>query len=100
MHLLSSTMILDVHKNLFESWNQWISKEDLTDKQVFLGLPATKEITSGSGFIEPEALKKDVLLVVKQASNYGGVLLFARAADMTSGYSDAIKNYVPKDCMC
>ncbi|KAI4348042.1 hypothetical protein L6164_008804 [Bauhinia variegata] len=87
-------------KNLFESWNQWISKEDLTDKQVFLGLPASKEITSGSGFIEPEALKKDVLPVLQQASNYGGALLFDRAVDIRSGYSGAIKNYVPTDCRC
>ncbi|KAI4348029.1 hypothetical protein L6164_008792 [Bauhinia variegata] len=87
-------------KNLLESWNTWISKEGLTDKQVFLGLPASKEVTGGSGFIEPEALKKDVLPVVKQASNYGGVLLFDRTADISSGYSDAIKNYVPTDCRC
>nr|AAB82745.1 sGS-II [Griffonia simplicifolia] len=85
---------------LVNSWNKWISKDGLTDKQVFLGIPANKEVTGAGGYIDPEDLKRDVLPVVQKASNYGGIMLYDRAADVKNGYSDSVKDYVPTACKC
>ncbi|KAI4348026.1 hypothetical protein L6164_008789 [Bauhinia variegata] len=65
--------------SLLNSWQTWIT---LSDKLVFMGLPASPDATGGSGYVEPNALKRDILPAVKQAPNYGGILLFDRAEDV------------------
>ncbi|ERN09182.1 acidic endochitinase [Amborella trichopoda] len=71
---------------LSNAWTQWTTS--ITVSQVFLGLPASPQ-AAGSGFIPADTLISQVLPVVKQASKYGGVMLWSRAQD--NGYSSSIK---------
>ncbi|KAF7813007.1 Acidic endochitinase [Senna tora] len=78
------------------SWNEWTSKIALPNNTVFLGIPADSYATGGSGYIEPKVLKSQVLPELKKASNYGGVMIYNRYFDSLNGYSDQIKDSVPK----
>ncbi|KAK1282407.1 hypothetical protein QJS10_CPB22g00044 [Acorus calamus] len=74
--------------NLLNSWNnQWMS--DVNVKKAFVGLPASPA-AAGSGYIEPEKLKSEVLPEVKKSPKYGGVMLWNRYQDILNGYSAAI----------
>ncbi|CAJ1976980.1 unnamed protein product [Sphenostylis stenocarpa] len=83
---------------LFNSWNTWTSYV-LPNNTVFLGLPAGPDAAPSGGYIPPNVLINEVLPYVKQASNYGGVMLWDRFRDVQNRYSDQIKAYVPKDAL-
>ncbi|KAI4348049.1 hypothetical protein L6164_008811 [Bauhinia variegata] len=80
--------------NLFNSWDAWTSLV-LANNSVFMGLPANPS-AAGSGYIPPADLISTVLPYVKQASNYGGVMLWSRYWDIQTNpsYSDQILPYV------
>ncbi|CAJ1975488.1 unnamed protein product [Sphenostylis stenocarpa] len=80
--------------SLFSLWDDWTSYV-LPNNTVFLGLKAAP----GDCYIPPWFLIDVVLPYVKQASNYGGVMLWGRAGDVQNNYSDEIKDYVPKDAL-
>ncbi|CAL0333313.1 unnamed protein product [Lupinus luteus] len=82
-------------EDLIEQWKVWTS--DVPNSKIFLGLTATNTI---AGYIEPHALKSDVLPFVKEASNYGGIMIWDRYHDRNSGYSEQIKDSVQKGCRC
>lgn len=82
--------------NLIGTYLDWASVDPKTT-EVFLGIPASAKAT-GSGYIEPEVLKNVVLPELKQAPNYGGIMLLNRYFDKITGYSDQIKDSVPKGC--
>ncbi|XP_038993262.1 acidic endochitinase-like [Hibiscus syriacus] len=77
----------DDTKNLLNSWNQWTSS--INADNIFLGLPATPA-TAGSGYIPPNVLTSQILLVIKRSSNYGGVMLWNKFFDDRNGYSASI----------
>ncbi|XP_061342049.1 acidic endochitinase SE2-like [Gastrolobium bilobum] len=84
---------------LFESWDDWTSLV-LPNNSVFMGLPAAPDAAPNGGYIPPqEVLIPYVLPYIKKASNYGGIMLWNRSADVQSHYSDIIKPYVPKDVL-
>ncbi|KAI4356991.1 hypothetical protein L6164_000969 [Bauhinia variegata] len=92
--LLNSTLLL-------KSWKLWISKPELSNALVFMGLPASPGgLILSNGFIEADVLRRDTLPTVQQAFNYGGIMLYDKAADNKTKYSDAIKDSVPKSCTC
>ncbi|XP_022157149.1 acidic endochitinase-like [Momordica charantia] len=78
-------------QNMLNSWSIW--KESNT-KEVFIGLPAAPEATRRGGYIPPNVLVDDVLPYTKFTPNYGGIMLWSRYYDMTSGYSNAIAGLV------
>ncbi|KAI4348035.1 hypothetical protein L6164_008797 [Bauhinia variegata] len=80
--------------NLFNSWDDWTSRV-LPNNSVYLGLPANPS-AAGSGYIPPADLINTVLPYVKQASNYGGVMLWSRYWDIQTNpsYSDQISPYI------
>ncbi|KAI4348023.1 hypothetical protein L6164_008786 [Bauhinia variegata] len=82
--------------NLFNSWDLWTSLA-LPNNTVFLGLPANPG-AAGSGYIPPDDLINIVLPYVKQAPNYGGVMLWRRYWDIQTNpsYSDQIFPYIGK----
>lgn len=73
---------------VLNSWNNWIT---VPGKQIFLGIPASKE-AAGSGFIPSEVLKSQVIPTISKSPNYGGVMLWDRTFD--KDYSAAIKGSV------
>ncbi|KAK6936742.1 Glycoside hydrolase family 18, catalytic domain [Dillenia turbinata] len=77
--------------NLFNSWNLWTTSVRAT--RFFMGLPAAEQ-AAGSGFIPADVLTSQVLPVIKESPKYGGVMLWSRYWDETSGYSSAIKSSV------
>ncbi|KAM0938428.1 putative chitinase [Dioscorea sansibarensis] len=77
--------------NLINSWNQWTSSVQATS--FFLGLPASTD-AAGSGYLPPDKLISDVLPSIKNSGKYGGVMLWSRYYDLSSGYSSAIKGSV------
>ncbi|XP_031501811.1 acidic endochitinase-like [Nymphaea colorata] len=79
--------------NLANAWNRWTSSIKAT--RIFLGLPAAPA-AAGSGFIPTKDLISTVLPVVKSASNYGGIMLWSKYYDDTTGYSAAVKPCVEK----
>nr|BAA25015.1 class III acidic endochitinase [Glycine max] len=83
---------------LFNSWDDWTSNV-LPNNSVFFGLPASPDAAPSGGYIPPQVLISEVLPYVKQASNYGGVMLWDRYHDVLNYHSDQIKDYVPKYAM-
>ncbi|TKY45966.1 Acidic endochitinase [Spatholobus suberectus] len=81
--------------NLLSAWDTWTSS--VPNSSIFLGLVASNEI---AGYIPPEALISEVLPVAKQASNYGGVMIWNRYFDIKNDYSDQIKDNVQKAKVC
>ncbi|CAO1944331.1 unnamed protein product [Urochloa humidicola] len=75
---------------LARAWAQWTS---IRAGQVFLGLPAAPQ-AAGSGFVPTSDLVAQVLPVVKNATKYGGIMLWSRFYDGLTGYSDAVKSQV------
>ncbi|XP_042415494.1 acidic endochitinase-like [Zingiber officinale] len=71
------------------AWRTWTSS--LQSSTVFLGVPASTD-AAGSGYIPPGDLTSQVLPAIKQASNYGGIMLWSRYFDRISGYSAAVQN--------
>ncbi|TKY45958.1 Acidic endochitinase [Spatholobus suberectus] len=81
--------------NLLRAWNTWTS--NVPNSLIFLGLVASNET---AGYIPPKDLISKVLPTAKQASNYGGVMIWDRAYDIKSNYSSQIKDSVRKICRC
>ncbi|KAG6425657.1 hypothetical protein SASPL_116102 [Salvia splendens] len=74
--------------SLIKSWNDWSALLP-AGNELFLGLPAAPG-AAGSGYIEPEKLKSEILPVIRQTAKYGGVMLWDRYNDVNSGYSSQI----------
>ncbi|KAL8114884.1 acidic endochitinase-like [Apium graveolens] len=75
---------------VLDSWNNWIT---VPGKQIFLGIPASDDQgAAGSGYIQPDMLKSQVLPTISKSPKYGGVMLWDRTFDKT--YSAAIKGSV------
>lgn len=77
--------------NLEKSWDQWTST--FPKSTIFLGLPASKN-AANSGYITPSNLTSNVLPAIKNATNYGGVMLWSKYYDTFTNYTLSIKNYV------
>ena len=77
---------------LINYWNNYWTK--IKADKVFLGLPAAPNAAPSGGYVKPENLISEILPFVKTSSMYGGVMLWSRYWDTTSGYSDAIKSSV------
>ncbi|CAB4270172.1 unnamed protein product [Prunus armeniaca] len=73
------------------SWNKWTSS--IKAGQFFVGLPASSQ-AAGSGFVNPNDLKNQVLPFVKGSAKYGGVMLYDKFNDDRSGYSSQIRGSV------
>nr|ABW75911.1 class III chitinase [Bambusa oldhamii] len=78
--------------SLLAGWGRWTSGVPAS-ADVFLGLPASPE-AAGSGYIDPDTLLSQVLPSVKSAGNYGGVMLWDRFRDKTSGYGAKLQGSV------
>ncbi|KAL8160156.1 hypothetical protein V2J09_001693 [Rumex salicifolius] len=77
---------------VLQVWNQWAG---INAGQVFMGLPASADTNdAGSGYVPPDVLTAQVLPEINTAPKYGGVMLWDRFYDSTSGYSTAIKSAV------
>ncbi|KAL1550706.1 chitinase [Salvia divinorum] len=74
--------------SLIASWNEWSALLP-PGNELFLGLPAAPG-AAGSGYVEPEKLKTEILPVIRNSANYGGVMLWNRYNDLSSGYSQQI----------
>ncbi|CAJ1952994.1 unnamed protein product [Sphenostylis stenocarpa] len=81
--------------NLFNEWNIWT--KNVPNSLIFLGLVATEEI---AGYIDYFPLIDDVLPIVRQASNYGGIMIWNRYYDKSTYYSSVIRNDVQRQCRC
>ncbi|KAK7391294.1 hypothetical protein VNO78_19708 [Psophocarpus tetragonolobus] len=66
----------------------------LPNNSLFLGLLVARNAAPDDDYIEPQVLIDDGLPYVKQASNYGGVMLRSRFCDVQNHYSDQIKDYL------
>ncbi|KAH7651537.1 chitinase protein [Dioscorea alata] len=77
--------------NLINSWNTWTSSVPATS--FYVGLPASQD-AAGSGYLPPDQLISAVLPSIKNSDKYGGVMLWNRYYDLSSGYSSAIKGSV------
>ncbi|KAJ1286325.1 hypothetical protein BS78_03G344500 [Paspalum vaginatum] len=73
-----------------DAWKQW---ESVPAQQIFLGLPASKD-AAGTGFVPAGQLTSQVLPLIKGSPKYGGVMLWSKFYDDTTGYSSAIKSHV------
>ncbi|XP_061353737.1 acidic endochitinase-like [Gastrolobium bilobum] len=80
---------------LLSAWKTWTSR--VPNSLIFLGLAASDTI---AGYIKPDALISEVLPTVKEASNYGGVMIWDRYLDKINNYSPQIKDSVSKVCRC
>ncbi|QCD86063.1 chitinase [Vigna unguiculata] len=78
---------------LLESWDKWVDSV-ASNNSLFVGVPAAP--SAGDGYIPPEVLNDEVLPHAKEASNYGGVMLWDRYRDVQNGYSDSIMSNVIK----
>ncbi|XP_047177401.1 G-type lectin S-receptor-like serine/threonine-protein kinase CES101 [Vigna umbellata] len=76
--------------NLLKAWNLWSTS--LKAGKMFLGLPAD-QTAAGSGYVPADVLVSKILPEIKKSSNYGGVMLWSRYEDETSGYSSYIQNF-------
>ncbi|KAJ0970577.1 hypothetical protein J5N97_018536 [Dioscorea zingiberensis] len=74
-----------------DAWEQWTTEIKTT--KVFLGLPASQD-AAGTGFVEAEELKSEVLPLIKKSEKYGGVMLWSKFYDDKTGYSSDIKKQV------
>ncbi|XP_042063985.1 acidic endochitinase-like [Salvia splendens] len=70
---------------VLDSWNKWVAA--VPRGQVFIGVPATADAAT-SGHIPPEVMKSQVLPAIKNAGNYGGVMVWNKFYD--TGFSAAI----------
>ena len=73
-------------ENLFKAYKTWT--KNVPESLIFLVLPATPDL---KGYIEPQVLKEEILPVVSEASNYGGIGIFDRYFDKIRHYSSQIK---------
>ncbi|XP_057732375.1 uncharacterized protein LOC130947690 isoform X3 [Arachis stenosperma] len=69
------------------AWHQW---SNLKVKKIFLGLPASSD-EAASGYIPANLLNSQVLPIIRNSSNYGGIMLWDRYSDVKSRYSDSIE---------
>ncbi|XP_057774272.1 hevamine-A-like [Salvia miltiorrhiza] len=74
--------------SLIAAWNRWSSLLP-SGNLLFLGLPAAPG-AAGSGYIDPEKLKTEILPVIRESPNYGGVMLWNRYNDVNTGNSQQI----------
>lgn len=73
------------------SWKQWTSS--ISAGQFFIGLPASSA-AAGSGYVQPNELKSQVLPFAKGSAKYGGVMLWNKYYDDKTGYSSIIQSSV------
>lgn len=78
--------------NLVSSWNLWTRSIKAAGK-IFLGLPAAPN-AAGSGYVPPNVLISQILPVIKKSPKYGGVMLWSKYFDDSTGYSSKIEKYV------
>lgn len=76
---------------LKDTWDQWTTQVPATE--IFLGLPAAPS-AANNGFIPSDDLISDFLLVLKNSTKYGGVMLWSKYYDDLTGYSSKIKSHV------
>ncbi|QCE08956.1 chitinase [Vigna unguiculata] len=76
--------------NLLKAWNLW--SMSLKAGKMFLGLPAD-ETAAGSGYVPVDVLVSKILPAINKTPKYGGVMLWSRYEDKTSGYSSYIQNF-------
>ncbi|CAL4953554.1 unnamed protein product [Urochloa decumbens] len=72
------------------AWKQW---ESVPAGKIFLGLPASKDAAS-TGFVPAAQLTSQVLPLIKGTPKYGGVMLWSKFYDDSTGYSSAIESHV------
>ncbi|KAF8717084.1 hypothetical protein HU200_026196 [Digitaria exilis] len=77
-------------KAFLAAWKQW---ESVPAGKIFLGLPASKD-AAGTGFVPAGELKSQVLPLIRDSPKYGGVMLWSKFYDDSTGYSSAIKSHV------
>ncbi|KAK7380429.1 hypothetical protein VNO78_32939 [Psophocarpus tetragonolobus] len=80
---------------LLSAWKTWTT--NVPKSKIFLGLVASDEL---AGYIPPQDLISKVLPTAKEASNYGGVMIWERNYDLKTNYTAQIKDSVPKGCRC
>lgn len=59
---------------LFQSWDDWASYPGVN--ALFLGIPASPEVSPEGGYIPPNVLVYEILPYVKKASNYAGIMVY------------------------
>nr|CAB3474881.1 unnamed protein product [Digitaria exilis] len=72
------------------AWKKW---ESVPAGKIFLGLPASKD-AAGTGFVPAGDLNNNVLPLIRDSPKYGGVMLWSKFYDDSTGYSSAIKSHV------
>lgn len=87
----------NINSRLLEGWKNWTDR--VPNSKVFMGLPAYKKSVV-TGYVEPTTLKDEILPIIKQTSNYGGILIANRYYDQQYNYSDEIKDSVPINKLC
>ena len=83
-------------EDLISSWNTWTSNVP-ENSLVFMGLPANPAANSSAGgYMPPDVLTSQVLPIIKESSNYGGVMLWSRSYDIKTDptYSEQIRSVV------
>ena len=73
-------------ENLFKAYKTWT--KNVPESLIFLVVPASPDL---EGYIEPRVLNKEIIPVVSEASNYGGIGIFDRHFDKIRQYSSKIK---------
>lgn len=81
--------------NLAASWKAWTQSLP-SSASVFLGLPASPA-AAGSGYVPPDDLVSRVLPAVSGSANYGGLMLWNRYYDNSTGYSARILSSITAD---
>ncbi|KAI4355167.1 hypothetical protein L6164_003965 [Bauhinia variegata] len=72
------------------SWSMWTS---INAHKIFVGVPASPA-KAGSGYVDPQTFKTQVLPFVQKSGKYGGVMVWNRAGDKAAGFSSNIKDRV------
>ncbi|KAJ4839647.1 hypothetical protein Tsubulata_045826 [Turnera subulata] len=80
---------------LKQAWHRWWTALLIvgnTNTKLFLGLPATLEAAPGGGYIPVDVLERECQYFKLFKPQYGGVSLWDRHHDRSSGYSSQIKS--------
>ncbi|KAG2611214.1 xylanase inhibitor protein 1-like [Panicum virgatum] len=75
----------------YGSWLGWA--ERFPAAKLYVGLPAARDVAS-DGWVEAEAVGAEVMPLVRETNNYGGVMLWNRYYDKRDGYGLRIKHMV------
>ncbi|KZZ96091.1 chitinase 18-18 [Moelleriella libera RCEF 2490] len=82
----------------YDEWAKEIASGESKDAKIFVGLPAvpTRE-AAGSGYVEPENLKK-LVCETKDKPNFGGISLWDGTLAKSSGYFSAVLDALKYGC--